>query len=68
MQFPDTCLGAQAYISKTNSNHTGWRLALQQEEQEEDSSPQPVCRVGLRKQRTKETRTYGQRKRETKKS
>lgn len=68
MQFPESCLGAQACLSKTNSNHTGWRLTLQQEEQEEDSSPQPVHRVGLRKQRMKETRTYRQRETETEES
>lgn len=32
---------------KDRSNSAGWRLAFQQEEQEEDSSPEPVHRVGL---------------------
>lgn len=50
------------------SNSTGWRLALQQEEQEKDSSSQPIHRVGLRKQRLEESRTYRRRKMETKKS
>lgn len=50
------------------SNSSGWRLALQQEEQEKGSSPQPIHWVGLRKQRLKQRKTNRQRKMETKKS